>query len=333
MLKRLSLSVIILLAIVTVLVGCSAKKEIKANSINDGEDAVKASADIENSTMNPGAGTQAAAVVMTPVSVAGPFGSSAVIVNTEFSDRDVRMTYEDSSATHITLDGTDIRIEGEGAVASDGLLTINSEGTYVLTGTLTDGRLIVDAGDEDKIQIVLHGVNINCKDNAPIYIKKADKVFLTLQENTENTLTDGKEYNQEDGDNVDGVIFSRADLTLNGAGSLNITGNYKHGLVSKDELLITGGTYHITAVKDTISGKDCVMIRDGSFLLNSQTGKGIESKNEDDNTRGYVYICGGSIKITNCRKGIDSTVIAVAGGVLDITASEEDTESSGEVSQ
>ena len=323
MIRRLCLMVITLLAFITLLAGCSAKKEIQANSIG-GEDAIKESADLGSSTVVSGVGTpEASAAVMEPVLYTGPFGASDVIVDTEFSTRDVMTNYDDSTATHITLDGVDIRIDGEGAEASDGELTITAEGTYVLSGTLTDGRLIVEAGDEDKIQIVLQGVNVNCKDNAPVYVKKADKVFLTLPKGTENTLTDGKDYKIKDGDNVDGVVFSRADLTLNGEGSLTITGNYKHGIVSKDDLVITGGNYQITAIKDTINGKDCVKIKEGNFLLHSSTGKGIESKNDDDNTKGYVYICGGRIKVTGCKEGIDSSVIAIADGVLDITVEME----------
>ncbi len=322
--RRLRLSGILLVAIITLMTGCSAKKDQQETGIKGGPDAVQASSDLEGNSINTvGSTPTASAEKRESHPVAGSFGASTVTVDTGFSARDHETEYDDSTATHITLEGMDIKIKGEGAKASDGILTIQTEGTYVITGALTEGRLIVDAGDEDKIHIVLQGVSIDCSDNAPIYIKKADKVFLTLSKNTENTLTDGKEYKLADGDKMDGVIFSRADLTLNGEGSLRITGNYKHGVVSKDDLVFTGGNYQITAIKDAINGKDCVKIWDGNFLLHSMTGKGIESKNDEDNTKGYVYICGGSIKVTGCKEGIDSRVIAIAGGVLDITTVEE----------
>jgi hypothetical protein len=246
-----------------------------------------------------------------------------IAVDTTFKANDLEVGYEDSTATHITLNGSSIEVSGDGASAKDGVLTISSEGTYVIAGTLTDGQIVVDAKDSDKLQIVLNGVSITCADNAPIYIKNADKVYITLAEGTENTLTDKTEYVQTDDNTVDGVIFSEADLTLNGEGTLNITANYKHGIVSKDALAITGGIYNITAIKDTINGKDCVKINDGTFTLSSETGNGISSKNKDDETKGYVYIKGGNITIVKCREGIEGTAIIIENGTIDITSSDD----------
>lgn len=315
MLRRLRMISVALTTIMLLLTGCSGKKEV--NSIITGGAAVIEGNTAESSALASGENVSIKFETESDiVQKAGPFGSSTVIVDTEFSARDMNADHDDSLATHITFNGINVNIDGEGAVASEGIVTITEEGAYVLSGNLTDGRLIVDAGKQDKIQLVFQGLEINCSNNAPVYIKKADKVFITLTKATVNSLTDGMEYVNEDLDKVDAVIFSRADLTLNGTGQLNITGNYKHGIVSKDDLVITGGIYHISAVKDVISGKDSVKIKDGTFLLSSMTGDGIESKNDEDNTRGYVYICGGSIKITKCRDGIDSKVIAIAGGII-----------------
>lgn len=249
--------------------------------------------------------------------------TSTIAVDTEFSDRDTDSSYDDSTATHITLDGSTINIDGDGAAASDGVITISSAGTYVITGDLTDGQIVVAAGDDDKVQIVLNGVTISCADNAPIYVKNADKVFLTLNEETENTLTDGTTYVQSDDNNVDSVIFSKADLTINGSGTLNITANYKNAIVSKDDLVITGGTYNITAVEDALNGKDSVKIKDGIFTIDSADGKGITSKNDEDSTKGYVYICGGTITIKDSFEGIEGTAIIIEGGSIDITSSDD----------
>lgn len=250
--------------------------------------------------------------------------SSAIAVDPEFTARDLETTYDDSIATQVTLDGSTIQVIGDGATASDGVLTISKEGIYVVTGNLTDGQIVVAAADTDKIQIVLNGATINCVDNAPIYIKSANKVFVTLNQNTVNTLTDGSAYVQTDENTVDAVIFSKADLTINGEGTLNITANYSHAIVSKDDLVITGGIHNITAVQDALSGKNSVKIKDGVFNIScSSEGKGITSKNDEDTTKGYVYICGGTIKITNCYEGIEGTAIIVEGGTFDITAKDD----------
>lgn len=248
--------------------------------------------------------------------------TSQVVVDTEYKANDLDVGYEDSTATHITLKDNNIKVSGEGASAKESLLTISEEGTYVITGTLTDGQIIVEADEKDKVQLVLDGVSVTSKDFAPIYIKNADKVYLTLAENTENNLTDGAEYVQIDENTVDGVIYSTSDLTINGKGTISITGNYKHGIVSKDDLVITGGIFNITAVKDTMNGKDCVKINDGTFTLNAGSD-GIESKNDEDSTKGYVYISGGSITIADSEEGIEGTAIVIEGGNIDVTAQDD----------
>ncbi|WP_303869781.1 carbohydrate-binding domain-containing protein [Acetobacterium wieringae] len=249
--------------------------------------------------------------------------TSTVVVDPEFTDRDLETSYDDATAVQVTLDGGTIQVSGDGATASNGVLTITKEGTYVVTGNLSDGQIVVAAADTDKIQIVLSGATINCSDNAPIYVKSADKVFITLAANTVNTLTDGGAYVQTDENTVDGVIFSKADLTINGEGTLNITTDVNHGIVSKDDLVITGGIINIASANDGLNGKNCVKIKDGLISINSSDGKGITSKNADDSTKGHVYIAGGTITISNSFEGIEGTVIIVEGGTVDITAEDD----------
>jgi hypothetical protein len=244
-------------------------------------------------------------------------------VDKEFTARDLEVGYEETTTTRITLEENSITISGEGAIAEGSILTITKDGSYVIEGTLKEGQIIIDAEDEDKVQLVLHGAAITSSTSAPIYIKKADKVFITLAEGTENSLGDGAEYIQTDENELDGVIYSKSDLTLNGSGSLTISGNYKHGIVSKDELVITGGIYHITAVKDTLNGKDSVKIKAGTFTLSAATGNGIQSKNGEDTTKGYVYICGGVIDIVTSSEGIEGTAIIIDDGVISINATDD----------
>lgn len=249
--------------------------------------------------------------------------ASRVAVDTEFTARDLEVGYEESAAVNITLNKDSIQVTGTGAAEKDGAVTITAEGTYVISGILDNGQVLVDAGDNDKIHIILAGVAVTCKENAPIYIKNADKVFITLKEGTQNTVTDGTEYVQSDDTNVDGAIFSKADLTINGNGTLTVNGNYKHGIVSKDDLVITGGTINVTAVKDALNGKDCVKIKDGSLTLSASTGNGIQSKNDEDAAKGYIYVAGGNITVAKSKEGMEGTVILIDDGVVDITAEDD----------
>ncbi len=140
---------------------------------------------------------------------------------------------------------------------------------------------------------------------APIYIKDADKVFITLANDSVNKLTVDGDYVQSDDNTVDGAIFSKADLTLNGAGALTIDARYGHGVVSKDSLVITGGAYTITAAAHGLSGKDNVCIRAGTFTISS--GKdGIHVENADDAALGYLYIAGGEFHIAASGDSFDA---------------------------
>ena len=237
-----------------------------------------------------------------------------------YSNRDQDGTYDEDGKTDVTLNGMEITISGEGAEAADGVLTITAAGTYVISGTLTEGRIVVHAGEADKIQLVFSGISVTCSDYAPLYIRQADKVFVTLAEGTENTLTDGSVYSLTDVDaNVDAVIFSREDLTINGSGTLVINAHYNHGIVSKDDLVITGGTYRIAAPGDGLQGKDCIKIADGTFTIHAG-GDGIKSNNTEDVTRGYITVDGGSFQITAENDGIQAeTVLRITDGSFQIT--------------
>ena len=270
-------------------------------------------------------GSQSTAYVASP--------TSTIAVDTEFSNRELSGTYDESTATQITFSGTDILVDGTGAAVEGNILNITAAGTYIISGNLSDGQIQVNAGDDDKVQIVLNGVSIYNSTNAPIYLKNADKVFITLADGTTNTLTDNAaEYVQTDDNTVDAVIFSKTDLCINGSGTLNITANYQHAIVSKDDLIITGGTFNITAVDNCLKGKDALKIYDGVFNLNSSGGKGLTSKNDEDTTKGYVYIADGTFNIENCTEGIEGTAIVIADGVIDITATDDGLNAASETS-
>lgn len=206
-----------------------------------------------------------------------------------------------------------------GVYISGNIITITKEGTYVLSGALSEGQIVVDA-DSAKVQLVLDNADITCASSAAIYVKNADKAFITLAEGSENILMNTAEYEAIDDNNIDAVIFSKDDLTLNGKGTLTINSEYGHGIVSKDDLKLVGGTYNITAENHAISGKDSVRIADGTYNLTS--GKdGIHSENADDDEKGFVYIASGDFTIESTGDGIDASyVVQIDEGDFDITA-------------
>lgn len=242
-----------------------------------------------------------------------------------FTKRDLSGSYDESEAVKITLSGKTAACNSSNVQIEDGVVTIKAAGVYVLSGTLTDGTIVVDAGDDDKVQLVLDGVSITAADYAAIYAKNADKVFVTLAEGAENSLTVSGDYVQTDDNNVDAVIFAKYDLTLNGTGNLTVKDTTGHGIVSKDDLVVTGGTYTIDSQDHCLNGKDSVRIADGTFNLSCDED-GIHAGN-DDQQDGYVYIEGGDINISVGDDAIHAEgLLIITGGDIDVSKSYEGVE-------
>lgn len=247
-------------------------------------------------------------------SEAGTFSSADM-----FTERDLAGTYEESGAVYVTLSDDGITGETDGVAINGQMVTITAEGTYIFSGTLSEGQIVVDA-DNAKVQIVFDNVDITCASSAAVYVKSAEKVFVTLAEGSQNTLRNTDEYVAIDDNNIDAVIFAKSDLTLNGTGSLTIISAEGHGIVSKDDLKITGGTYDITAAGHALSGKDSVRIADGTFILTAEKD-GIHAENADDEEKGYIYIADGDFTITSDGDGMDaSNIVQIEDGTFDITA-------------
>ena len=232
---------------------------------------------------------------------------------TQADESETNGTKADKSETNET------KAASSGVSISGNIITISKEGTYVLSGALSEGQIVVDA-DSAKVQLVLDNVDITCASSAAIYVKNADKTFITLAEGSENILMNTAEYEAIDDNNIDAVIFSKDDLTLNGKGTLTINSEYGHGIVSKDDLKLVSGTCNITAKKHALSGKDSVRIAAGTYNLTS--GKdGIHSENADDDEKGFVYIASGDFTIESTGDGIDASyVVQIDDGDFDITA-------------
>lgn len=221
-----------------------------------------------------------------------------------------------TAATAITLSGDTATVSGSGAYANGGSVTIASAGYYDVTGTLTDGSLIVDAGKNAKVFLRLNGVTITCSDDAAIRVNQADKVFLTLAEGTENTVTSGETYSEAAlADKTDGAIFAHDDLTINGSGALTVAAAYKHGIAANDSLRITGGKITVTAPADTIHVNDSLHITGAAITLSA----GDDAIHSDT----AIAILGGSITVNTCNEGIEAPEILVEDGAVTVTSTDD----------
>lgn len=241
-----------------------------------------------------------------------------------FSDRDKEVGYDESESVTISLADNSSSCESDAVSITENTITIKDEGTYILSGSLSDGMVIVEAEDTDKVQIVLNGASISNDQSAAFYVRSADKVFVTTASGTENTLVhSGSSYTAIDENNIDAAIFSKSDLTLNGEGTLTVTAQEGHGIVSKDDLVLTSGTYVITSASHGLSGKDSVRIANGTYTIVS--GKdGIHAQNKDDSSSGFVYLAGGTYTISAGDDGIHAASnVTISDGKIDITQSYE----------
>jgi hypothetical protein len=248
-----------------------------------------------------------------------------------YDDSDLDDTWSNSTASFITLADGSVRFDGTGASVNGSKVTITAAGTYVISGTVTDGQIVVDLEEKGLVKLVLNGADLTCLSSAPIYIKNASKAVITLAEGTQNHVTDGDSYVlEEDSDEPNAAIFSKEDLTINGSGALLVTANYNHGIVGKDDLKIVSGTITIAAVNDGLKGRDCIGVRDGVITVNAG-GDGLQANNDEDPGKGYVDIQGGTLDLTAGEDGIQAeTTLLVAAGDLTLTTGGGSANSSGD---
>jgi hypothetical protein len=226
-----------------------------------------------------------------------------------FSERDLKQSADLTAATQIKLEsGKDV--------------TLNKEGVYVLSGEVKNVTVVVEADKEAKVQIVLNGVNITNEDSPAIYVKAADKVFVTST-NSKNSMKVTGSYVADGDTNLDAVIFSKADITLNGTGTLEIVSSKGNGISSKDDLKITGGKYNINSSADAMEANDAILVYDGTVTID--TGKdALHSENEEDASLGYIYIKNGALNITAADDAIrGNSIVQIDGGTINIKTCEE----------
>lgn len=245
-----------------------------------------------------------------------------------FTDRDMQQTPDLADAEYIN-------------VSSGKDITIDSEGIYVLSGNAKNVTVIVEADDKDKIQLVLNGMKISNSDEPCIYVKNADKVFVTSAAD-DNELSVSGSFSSDGDTNTDAAIFSKDDLVLNGTGVLKISSS-DNGISSKDDIKVTGGTIEIACTGSAIEAHDEILIADGTIEITA-CNDGLHAEDDDDDTAGSIYIGGGSMKINadddaihatttvtiddgdivlTAAEGIEGTQIVINGGNIDITASDD----------
>ena len=256
-------------------------------------------------------------ILTLPIFAAGASAESSEL----FSARDLSASY-DEEVFSITLSGNTASTDSDHVTVSGGTVTVNGPGTYLVSGTLANGGIVVNADKQDKVQLVLNDVSISSDTGAAIYVAQADKVFVTLAEGTSSTLTNGGRFAQDADGEIDAVIYAKDDLTLNGSGSLTINSPAGHGIVGKDDVTVTGGSYAITSSDSAMTANDTLAVAGGSFQITTNKD-GLHSENSDDDTLGAIYITGGSFVI---RAGDDAvhaeSLLQIDGGSLDLTAAE-----------
>jgi len=280
------------------LTGCSA---------NAPESTSPATASVEAGALAGDASSQASGE---PVVVSDLTGLAA------YDEDDLNTDWQAADRTAIRLNGAGAEIDGEGAAAANGGVSITTPGTYEISGKLDDGQLVVSVGDKGTVHLILNGAEIRSSSSSPIYVEQSDKTIITLAAGTDNIVADADSYVYPDAstDEPDAAIFSKDDLTINGEGGLVVHGNYKDGIKSKDDLKIAGGDLNVAAVDDGIIGRDLLAIRAGSLTIEAG-GDGLKATNDTDADKGAIVLAGGSFVINAGRDGIQAeTSILIEDG-------------------
>ncbi len=217
----------------------------------------------------------------------------------------------------IRLEGSTATVQGSGATVQGSTITIHSAGTYQISGVLNNGQIVVNAPDKETVTLILNQVAMASSTGAPIHVIQADKVIISLADDSENHITDNRTGSPDaQSSEPHAAIFSTSDLTIKGNGTLTVQAGYHNGIASKDDLKITGGHITIQATNDGLKGRDSVAIKDGTITINAG-GDGIRSDNDEKVEKGYISIEGGVLNITAGQDGIQAeTGLTINGGQI-----------------
>ena len=269
------------------------------------------------------------ALLLTVVFMNGSYFGIKAIVNEDdedaektgyFTSNDLDCDWENASV--ISIDLSSGKTINSGAYFYNNDLIITLGGYYELSGNLEGGSIKVVAEDSSKVFIKLNGATVTNDEGSCIVVENADKTFITLEENTENILTDGESYSNESTANGEkAVIFSRDDLTINGTGNLTVSGSYYHGIECNDELCITNGNISITSPQDGIHTNDSVRICKANIQI-SANDDGIHCDDE-------IIIVSGTITVNECYEGIEAVQITILDGDITVYSSDDGINANG----
>lgn len=243
-------------------------------------------------------------------------------VDTEIKPRDADDSYDSSTSKTVTFSDSGVTITGEGISVADGTITIKAAGTYIISGEIKDGGIVVKASKEDDVKLVLSGVTVEKSGFAALYVVSADNVIVTLAEGTVNRLSSSGDFSQIDDNNVNACVYSKDDIAFNGSGSLVINCDSGHGIAAKDDMVISGTEMQITAGGHGINVNDSLKI-DGAVLTVRSGKDAIHCENEEDASLGNVYISKGEFSFVAGGDGIDASgIIRIDDGNFDIESGE-----------
>ena len=305
---------------------------------------------VSTATDSPAAGTPSSAVTGTDTDEpaetdddsADPVGTEDLhIVSTvtngswtaKITETDMLGEDDPAPVTTIALTGDSANISGGGASFADGYVVITAGGTYSLSGSL-NGGVIVNIPDVAKAHLILRGVDITSDAYSALAVICADKVVITLADGTVNKLTDGTSYTYSYSKTVipNACLFSKDDLTINGSGSLEVTGRFNNGISTKDDLTVLGGNISVTAANHGLRGNDLVLITDGKIDIKCKKD-GIKSSNDTDKTKGFLFITGGDITVSAEDDALQAvTALYVTGGHVSASFGGKSTNCPGKVS-
>ncbi len=310
--KKIFHKSIIFMAIITLIIGCFGCNNTSSHKDStpsvDSNDSNNSMGNQENSDNEGETATNSAHIdILAPL-----------------TDKD-KLTDYDDDVTTITLSNNKISADNNSVTISGNVATITQKGDYIITGTIDDGQIIVDSDKEKDVHIIMDNASITSKKSAPIHIKSADKVILTLKDGTDNYLSDSSSFEYENAadEEPNATLFSKDSLTINGEGSLTVNAEFNNGIQSKDHLKIVSGNITVTSKNDGIKGKDSLTITGGTINVTSD-GDALDSNNAEEEGCGYIHISEGKLTLNSEGKGIKAqSLIYINGGTIDINSTDD----------